>query len=123
MSDTPRTDREVEDARNVALDFDLRTPRPKSDENIHVVSVDFARQLERELNELNNDLKRLKRHVLMNYFTEVNAEKATLGPNELYQQVVDFLNSIKTTTKDQSNPALVIFHLKSKQLLKELGQY
>lgn len=53
MSDTPRTDAEMEDARNVALDFECRNPPPKKGENIYIVSADFARQLERELNAAN----------------------------------------------------------------------
>ena len=40
----------MDDVRNVALDFTCRTPEPKS--NCYVVPADFARQLERELNEL-----------------------------------------------------------------------
>jgi hypothetical protein len=47
---TPRTDAEIDDARNVALEFECKTPPPKRGDNVYVVSADFARQLERELN-------------------------------------------------------------------------
>ena len=45
---TPRTDAMAEDARNIALEFDCRL-KPKHGENIFVVGIDFARQLETEL--------------------------------------------------------------------------
>jgi len=47
---TPRTDAEIDDARNIALEFECKTPPPKQGDNVYVVSADFARQLERELN-------------------------------------------------------------------------
>ena len=56
-NETPRTDAEIEDARNVALEFDCKNPRPKSGENIYVVPAAFARQLERELNEAKEKLE------------------------------------------------------------------
>lgn len=52
MSDTPLTDAEQDDARNVALEFTCRNPQPLPGENCYVVSADFARELERELNAL-----------------------------------------------------------------------
>lgn len=57
MAPTPETDAELEDARNVALEFECRNPRPKKDENILVVPADFARKLERERNELREQLE------------------------------------------------------------------
>ena len=50
-TDTPRTDAEMDDARNVALEFSCRNPAVQKDENCYVVPADFARQLERELSE------------------------------------------------------------------------
>jgi hypothetical protein len=47
---TPRTDAEIDDARNVAMEFECKTPPPKRGDNVYVVSADFASQLERELN-------------------------------------------------------------------------
>jgi hypothetical protein len=54
---TPRTDSEIEDARNVALEFTCKNPPPKRGDNVYVVSADFARQLERELNEAQDWVK------------------------------------------------------------------
>lgn len=55
-SDTPRTDDEIGDARNFALDFNCR-PKPKeTDKQPLVVTADFARQLERELAAKNAEL-------------------------------------------------------------------
>lgn len=59
MSNTPRTDREIEDARNVALDFETRDKRVDLRESVYVVSAKFARQLERELHLAKNALKLL----------------------------------------------------------------
>lgn len=48
---TPRTDAELEDARNVALEFETRLhPKPEDGPPL-VVAANFARQLERELEE------------------------------------------------------------------------
>lgn len=57
MSETPLTDAEQDDARNVALEFTCRHPAPLPGENCYVVSADFARELERELNALKKDFE------------------------------------------------------------------
>jgi hypothetical protein len=56
MSDTPLTDAEQEDARNVALDFEIATP-PKAG-NVYVVPAEFARKLEREVARLKAELEK-----------------------------------------------------------------
>lgn len=61
MSETPRTNAEQDDARNVALEFTCRNPPPKEGENCYVVSADFARQLERELNIASEQIKNLRK--------------------------------------------------------------
>ncbi len=59
-SDTPECDGQIEDARNVALDFNCRTPQPKEGENIYVVPADFARRLERERDEARREASELR---------------------------------------------------------------
>jgi len=48
-SETPRTDDELDDARNIALAFECRKRPKETDKPPLVVPVEFARQLEREL--------------------------------------------------------------------------
>jgi hypothetical protein len=60
MSNTPRTDAEIDDARNVALDFETRNPPPQQGENLYVVPADFARILERENLKLRAALEKLR---------------------------------------------------------------
>ena len=57
---TPMTDAVIEDARNVALEFECRNPQPKPDENIYVVPADFARQLEQDLNTCKRALEKIR---------------------------------------------------------------
>lgn len=56
MNDTPRTDGAMDDARNIALYFECKNPPPEKGESIYVVSAEFSRQIERELNESNTQL-------------------------------------------------------------------
>ena len=57
-TDTPRTNVEIEDARNVALEYECG---PRSDpKNCEVVVADFARSLERELNEAHDEITQLR---------------------------------------------------------------
>lgn len=58
---TPRTDEMIDDARDVAMKFTCKTPPPKEGENVYVVSASFARQLERELNEVRAERDKLKK--------------------------------------------------------------
>lgn len=52
MSNTPRTDAEIEHAKNFVLDIEGSKPWPDvTDERYNIVPANFARQLERELNE------------------------------------------------------------------------
>lgn len=56
-TDTPRTDEGIDDARNVALDYECSpSPDPKQCEVVH---ADFARSLECELNEARQQRDRL----------------------------------------------------------------
>ena len=83
MSDTPRTDAEQDDARNMALDFQCASP-PKTG-NIYVVPAEFARTLERELNEANtrvDDLvvRALKRWPVMVKLYDADMKEHVFGP-------------------------------------------
>jgi len=59
MSDTPRTDEELDHINNVYHDWVCR-PIVKVDEDKCVVDAKFAKQLEIELNAANQHIKRLK---------------------------------------------------------------
>ena len=59
MTDTPRTDEELDHINNVYYDWVCR-PIVKIDEDKCVVDAKFAKQLEIELNTANQHIKRLK---------------------------------------------------------------
>jgi len=61
MTDTPVTDTEIEDARNVALYYEGRKNPKESDPRPLVVPADFSRQLERELTAAKAEVERLTR--------------------------------------------------------------
>lgn len=73
MSDTPRTDEQLDDARNVSLESNCRTPVDTG--NCYVVPVEFARTLERELGALGESHRTLA-HIEIELKTERDAWRA-----------------------------------------------
>lgn len=90
-TDTPRTDSEQEDARNVALDFNCKIPVPDPSENCYVVSADFARTLERELNDAINSNLILQRSSL-----DLCQERDQLEAQLLTARVAAIMTSYKS---------------------------
>ena len=123
------TDRETEDARNVALEFETRL-HPKPDDGPPlVVLADFSRQLERELEEANRKLSHqqkvnadlldsvdLLRDELLQANAEIERSAVYQRLREIHQATVDQLTSAKSALEkardklDAAQRSMPAFH-------------
>lgn len=122
MSDTPRTDDEVEHASNVALWIGTGKHGYTEERNAMVVRVDFARTIERELAAAQQRIAELEIA-----FSERTFEDAT--KLEAAQQRITELEADISKSEDQTREALHAYKIASARAeqalarIKELDPY